>query len=149
MISAASYPPSPKTRGRGTHSFIMGKENRVRKDGPPAGKITMNRNTEKIFGAVITTCCIVGLAGLIWTSAIWSNYQRDLPKHPDPVTGNTYPLNVHGIVVYQTREQRNDLDRIQYSSIGVFVGAALMAVIHKKKKHGTDARPLKDGWPGL
>jgi len=109
----------------------------------------MNRNTEKIFGAVITTCCIVGLAGLIWTSAIWSNYQRDLPKHPDPVTGNTYPLNVHGIVVYQTREQRNDLDRIQYSSIGVFVGAALMAVIHKKKKHGTDARPLKDGWPGL
>ncbi len=98
----------------------------------------MSWKIEKVFSAVITTCCVVGLAGLIWTSSIWFSYQRNLPKRADPVNGNTYPLNVHGIVVYQTLEQRNELDEIQYSSIVVFVVAALMAVIHKKRKDRTD-----------
>jgi hypothetical protein len=76
---------------------------------------------------------LLGLAGIVWTSSLWYAYQRTLPRHPDPVAGRVYPLNVHGIVVYQTRDERNWLDEIQYSSIGLFAASALMAAIHQKK----------------
>ena len=62
--------------------------------------------------------------GNLWTSLIWYDYQRALPRHPDTVAGRVYHLNVHGIVVYQTRDERNWLDEIQYSSIAVFAVSA-------------------------
>ena len=73
---------------------------------------------------------------LRWSLSIWYQYQRILPRHPDPVAGRIYPLNVHGIVVYQTLGERDWLDEIQYSSIAVFVASALMAAIHEKKFGG-------------
>jgi hypothetical protein len=76
---------------------------------------------------------LIGLAGILWTSSIWYDYQRALPRHPDPLAGRVYPLNAHGIIVYQTREERNWLDEIQYSSIAVFVVGALMGLVYDKK----------------
>ena len=76
---------------------------------------------------------LIGLAGIVWTASLWFEYQRTLPRHPDPVLGRVYPLNVHGIVVYQTRAERNRLDEIQYSSIALFAVSALMAAIHQRK----------------
>ena len=79
------------------------------------------------------TIAFVGLAGILWTSSIWYHYQRTLPRRPDPVAGHVYPLNVHGIVVYQTRDERKWLDEIQYSSIAVFAVGALIGALHQKK----------------
>jgi hypothetical protein len=76
---------------------------------------------------------IIGLVGISWTAGIWYQYQRTLPRHPDPETGCIYPLNVHGIVVYQTLDERNWLDEVQYSSFAVFALSALMGAIHQKK----------------
>ena len=56
-----------------------------------------------------------------------------LPRHPDVTAGRVYPLNVHGIVVHQTREERKRLNEVQYSSIAVFAVSALMAALHRKK----------------
>jgi len=89
---------------------------------------------------------LIGLAGILWTSSIWYEYQRALPRHPDPVTGHVYPLNVHGIVVYQTRDERNRLAEIQYSSIAVFAVGALMGLIYQKK-FGRPPTPPKFGPP--
>lgn len=74
----------------------------------------------------------IGLFGIVWTASIWYQYQRTLPRHPDELVGRVYPLNVHGIVVYQTRGERNWLEEIQYSSIALFAASALMAAIYKK-----------------
>jgi hypothetical protein len=79
----------------------------------------------------------LGLAGILWTSAIWFNYQRILLRRPDEPVGRIYPLNVHGIVVYQTREERDWREEIQYSSIGLLALSALMAVWAKAGRPGS------------
>jgi hypothetical protein len=76
---------------------------------------------------------VVGLAGILWTSSIWYQYQRTLPRHPDVLTGRVYPLNVHGIVVYQTSKERNWRDTIQYFSITLFAASGLAAGVHRWK----------------
>jgi hypothetical protein len=90
---------------------------------------------------------LVALAEGIWTSNVWYQYQATLPRHPDQATGNIYPLNVHGIVVYQTRDQRDRLDRLDYSSFGLGIVAALMLIIHAKK-FGVPPSPPKPWSPG-
>ncbi len=85
------------------------------------------------------TLAVIGLLGIVWTSSIWYEYQRTLPHHPDQVAGRIYPLNVHGIVVYQTREERDWREEIQYSTIAIFATAALMSGIYQiiyEKKYG-------------
>jgi len=76
---------------------------------------------------------VIGLVGFSWSSSLWYQYQRTLPRHPDPAAGNVYPLNIHGIVVYQTRDERNWLNEVEYSSIAVFAVAALMGLVHERK----------------
>ena len=82
---------------------------------------------------VAITISMIGLAGILWTSSIWYDYQKTLPRRPDPVAGRLYPLNVHGIVVSQTLNERNWLDEIQYSSIAVFAVGGLMGLIYEKR----------------
>jgi hypothetical protein len=82
---------------------------------------------------------LIGLAGIVWTSSLWYEYQRTLPRHSELSVGRIYPLNVHGIVVYQTREERNRLAEIQYSSIAIFGASALMAVVYQRKIWGRAA----------
>jgi hypothetical protein len=91
------------------------------------------RRLWKWWKRVAITMGIVGLVGISWSSSLWYQYQRTLPRHPDPVAGRIYPLNVHGIVVYQTRDERNWLDEIDYSSIAVFAAGGLMGAIYQKK----------------
>lgn len=75
----------------------------------------------------------LGLAGFMWTAALWNQQLRTLPRAPDQEAGSIYPRNIHGIVVYQTRSQRDYLERIQDGSIAVFVVSFLMSLIYKKK----------------
>jgi hypothetical protein len=94
---------------------------------------TVSLNSGTVLRRVGIAIGFVGLAGILWTSSIWYQYQRTLPRRPDPVAGRVYPLNVHGIVVYQTRDERKWLDEIQYSSIAVFAVGALLGALHQKK----------------
>ena len=107
-------------------------------------KNTVSLNIERVWRWIATTGCIIGLVGILWTSSLWYEYQRVLPRQPDSVTGNVYPLNVHGIVVYQTHDERNRLDEIQYSSIAVFAASALIGALHRKK-FGRPPTPPKLG----
>src|ERR1700690_889871 len=63
---------------------------------------TVSPNIGRLWKRAGITLGLIGLAGFVWTSSLWYAYQRTLPRHPDPVAGRVYPLNVHGIVVYQT-----------------------------------------------
>ena len=96
-------------------------------------KNTVTRNIERLWKRAGIIMGLVRLAGIVWTSSLWYGYQKTLPRDPDQVAGRVYPLNVHGIVVYRTRDERNWLDEIQYSSIAIFAASALMAAIHQKK----------------
>src|SRR5271154_1867989 len=74
---------------------------------------------------------LIGLAGILWTTSIWYQYQRTLPRHPDVIAGRVYPLNVHGIVVYQTSKERDWRDTVQYSSIALFAASGLAAGLYQ------------------
>ncbi len=74
---------------------------------------------------------LIGLAGILWTGSVWYKYQGTLPREPDASAGRIYPLNVHGIVVYQTRKERDWLNEIQYWSFVIFGAGALIEIIQK------------------
>lgn len=78
-----------------------------------------------------TSMLLIGLAGVVWTTSIWYKYQGTLPREPDAPGGRVYPLNVHGIVVYQTREERDRLNEIQYWSFVIFGTGVLTGIIQK------------------
>ena len=166
ILPAASFPPLQKSQGRGTHGFETGKKNQHRKDGLPARIIASDRYQRASLWTLVRKrkntvsssvsglwwkragilVGLIGLAGIVWTSSLWYSYQKTLPHHPDPEAGRVYPLNVHGIVVYQTRDELNWLDEVQYSSIALFVVSALMAAIHQKK-FGRPETPPKTRQP--
>jgi hypothetical protein len=64
---------------------------------------------------------------------MYYKYQARLPRQPDLAAGQVYPLNVHGIVLYQTLDQRNQLDKLLYSTIASALVSGLMAAIYQKK----------------
>jgi hypothetical protein len=90
---------------------------------------------------------LVALSGCIWSADLYYQYQGTLPRHSNPATGNVYPLNVHGIVVYQTRDERNWLNEVLYSSIAVAAASGLMALIYRKKFGRPPTRPLNRSGP--
>ena len=69
----------------------------------------------------------------MWTAGLWNLQLETLPRVPDQETGRVYPRNIHGIVVYQTLSERDQLENIQNSSIAVVAVSFLMTVIYKIK----------------
>lgn len=89
----------------------------------------MNKEKLRILKVAAVVLCLIGLAGGIWSFAIWNQYLINLPRSPDSTTGRVYPLNMHGIVLYQTAVERSRLHTVEYSSNGLFfLGLALGAV---------------------
>jgi hypothetical protein len=72
--------------------------------------------------------CVLGVTGWVWAGAIYQSY-LDLPRSPNLATGNIYPLNIHGTVVYQTLQEQLHRQRWEFWSWQVVVcGAALFAI---------------------
>jgi hypothetical protein len=106
----------------------------------PVVQSTEKQRAWKWWKRVAITMGVVGLAGFCWSSSLWYQYQRTLPRQPDVGAGRIYPLNVHGIVVYQTHDERSWLDEVEYSSIAVFVAGGLMGTFYQRK-FGRDPIP--------
>ena len=90
----------------------------------------------------------LGLAGFIWTAGLRNRQLNTLPRSADPVEGRIYSRNIHGIVVFQTRSERDYLDRVQNASIAVFVMSIVLSLIYKKKWGAQRAGPSKIGTIG-
>ncbi len=75
----------------------------------------------------------IGSAGLVgWLRAISIWYQYwGLPHSPVPETGNIYPLNIHGYVVYQTLQQLVYRQRWEFWSMAVLVCGATLGALSK------------------
>jgi len=88
---------------------------------------------KRVFRIVGSLLGVLGLAGIIWTAQIWSQYQRTLPHEPDVHAGRVYALNVHGIVVYENYHERDWRNTVQYTSIALFAASGLMAGFYQWK----------------
>jgi hypothetical protein len=74
-----------------------------------------------------------GLAGLITSATMSTYYMNTLPRFPDPQHLRMYPRNINGYIVYQTTEEDNRLDLIEYSSVVIFLIGLGSGLVYLRK----------------
>jgi hypothetical protein len=74
-----------------------------------------------------------GLAGLVFSAVISTDYLENLPKSPDPIHERMTPRNVHGIVIYQTVQEDERLTAMEYTSVGVFLVGLVLGIVYLEK----------------
>lgn len=93
--------------------------------------MTLSPKREKLLRIASITLCVAGLLGALWSMAIYNLYFDNLPRSPNPATGSLYPLNIHGVVVYQTLKERSHLDNWEHWSWGTFIFGFVLGLIHQ------------------
>ena len=74
-----------------------------------------------------------GLAGLVISAMVSMHYMDTLPKSPAPEELRTVPRNVNGYVVFQTVEEDQRLDFLEYTSVGAFVIGLGLGFVYLEK----------------
>lgn len=74
-----------------------------------------------------------GLAGLIVSAMISTHYLDTMPKWPVPEENRVVPRGIHGTTVYQTPAEDRTLNRIEYSSVGIFLVGLVLGVVYLEK----------------
>jgi uncharacterized membrane-anchored protein YitT (DUF2179 family) len=74
-----------------------------------------------------------GLAGLIASAMVSVHYLDTMPRWPSPQESRTVPRNIHGVIVFQTETEDRNLNLLEYSSIGVFVGGLGLGLVYLEK----------------
>lgn len=86
-----------------------------------------------------------GLAGMIISATLSLRYAHTLPTLPRPAEMRMTPRNIHGVVVYQTPEENQKLNLMEYSSVGVFLlGLGTGCLYLNKWGIGEAMRPCED-----
>ena len=81
-----------------------------------------------------------GLAGLIVSSMISVHYLESMPKGPLAEGNRVVPRDIHGTVIYQTKEEDRKLSLIEYTSVGVFVVGLTLGLVYLEKWGASQAR---------
>ena len=76
---------------------------------------------------------LAGLAGLIASATISTHYLVVMPQRPDPETLQVVPRSIHGVTVYQTKEEDRLLSTWEFTSVGVFLVGVTLSVIYLEK----------------
>src|SRR3984957_4230600 len=63
---------------------------------------------------------------------LWYQYAATCPKKLDAASGNIYPLDTHGAIVYLTRAERWKLNAVGTSAAFCFLSGAAIGVLIKK-----------------
>jgi hypothetical protein len=74
-----------------------------------------------------------GLAGLILSAMISTQYLETMPKLPDPAEQRMVPREIHGTTVYQTADEDRYLSVVEYSSVGIFLVGLVVSVIYLER----------------
>ena len=74
-----------------------------------------------------------GLAGLIVSAMISTHYLDIMPRSPVIQQFRTVPRNIHGTVVYQTKQEDRKLNEIEYGSVGVFLIGLTLGLTYLEK----------------
>jgi hypothetical protein len=81
-----------------------------------------------------------GLAGLLVSAMISTHYLDAMPREPNVGESRVVPREIHGIVIYQTKEEDKKLSTIEYSSVGVFVVGLVLGLVYLERWGATQAR---------
>jgi hypothetical protein len=85
--------------------------------------MTQETRLNRVWNRVELIVFLIAVVGIMWGDHLSSKYWATLPRQPDAVAGRIHPRNIHGVVVYQTRAQRDRIDRTVYVSFAGIVTA--------------------------
>jgi hypothetical protein len=91
----------------------------------------MGTKWRKLLKMTHVSFFVMGFVGLLWVMALYQAYFNNLPRSPNPITGNVYPLNIHGIVVYQTMQERSRLGNWEHWSWGLAILGFVLGLIYQ------------------
>ena len=92
----------------------------------------------KTWRVVALLLMLPGFCMFLYGRNLWDNYQHDLPRAADAVAGKIYPLNIHGIVVFQTQQEKTRLEVFDKAGIAIFFGRlAVGAYSERLRKRDT------------
>jgi len=74
-----------------------------------------------------------GLGGLVVSAVVSTRYLDTLPTSPVPEEMRVVPRNIHGTVVYQTRQEDRRLSIVEYSSVAVFLAGLTLGLVHLER----------------
>jgi hypothetical protein len=74
-----------------------------------------------------------GLAGLVFSAMVSTEYLEKLPREPIPAEMRMIPRNIHGTVVYQTEEEDRRLSIFEDSSVVVFLIGLGTGLVYLRK----------------
>jgi hypothetical protein len=74
-----------------------------------------------------------GLAGLVFSAMVSTNYLESLPKSPAPAEQRMTPRNVHGVIVYQTPSEDQRLTLMEYGSVSIFMIGLVLGVVYLER----------------
>jgi len=102
-----------------------------KRDRPEANAMRAARLATLRFFALVFL--LAGLAGLIASATISTHYLVVMPQRPDPETLQVVPRSIHGVTVYQTKEEDRLLSTWEFTSVGVFLVGVTLSVIYLEK----------------
>src|SRR5258708_30175259 len=76
---------------------------------------------------------LAGLAGMLYSENISSQYLVQLPRTPVPEEMRVTPQIIHGLVVYGTDEERKRLSLLEFGSTGTFVLGMCVGFVYMQK----------------
>lgn len=93
----------------------------------------MNLSVGRGWRLVARAIAIVGVAGWFYSGTIADRYFETLPRSPDARAGRVYGSNYHGIVIFETREERLRLKFAQDVSAGVILLGFLVGALEERR----------------
>lgn len=74
-----------------------------------------------------------GLAGLVFSAMVSTQYLETLPRTPTPQDMRLIPRNIHGTVVYQTEAEDRRLTIFEDASVGIFLVGLGIGLVYLRK----------------
>jgi len=89
-----------------------------------------------------------GLAGLIFSAMLSTQYLNTLPNSPTPDEMRMVPRSIHGSVVYQTKEEDRKLSMIEDVSVSIFLVGLTLGIVYLEKWSAMHTRASEedDDW---
>jgi len=85
-----------------------------------------------------------GLAGLVGSAVVSTSYLQNLPRFPVVEDQRMVPRNIHGIIVYQTTEEDQRLNVMEYSYVSIFVVGLLLGIVYLEKWSAAQISDVED-----
>ena len=91
------------------------------------------------------TFLLPGIAGLIFSAMVSTQYASTLPRTPIPDDRRMTARNIHGIVVYQTEQEDIRLTIYEDASLAIFCVGMALGLIYLEKWGSRQLQTAEDG----